>query len=275
MASATGQMIRAGGVSGNPQLYIEVDRIGQDASQNISIFRIIVEYRGNGNQGWSIRGNSWSASAGPYGWRGVWSIPNGTGGGTTRLLDTTFSIKHDAGGALGPVPFRADASSTNRAYIGYGSAAGTEEAPPRLSRKPSKPGNPTFTNVLPTIVTVSWDASGDNGGSAIDGYLLRYWPNEEGSGPYTDHSQTNNRSRTVTNLKPGLKYRFVVYAHNGSSENNGYSEPTDASVVRMFAGFRIRIGGHWKRAIVWIKKDGKWKQTIPFFKKAGKWKITS
>ena len=275
MAEALGYMYRSNGSTGGQQVYLNVSRISQSLSENKSTYRIIVQYRGNGNAGWSNQGNNWSANAGGNAWGGSWRIPNGGGGSTYTLLDTTFTRTHDANGNDSQFSSRADISSTNRLYIGSGSASVTEPPVPRISRKPSAPGAPTFTNIKPTSVTVSWSSSTNNGGASINGYLLRYWPNKDGSGPYIDVSLQNNTSRTVSGLTPGKTYRFVVYAHNSSSDNSGFSSPSKASVVRMFAGLRIKVSGHWKLAVLYVKVNGKWRMAIPYFKRNGTWKMPS
>ena len=274
MVEATGPMIRSNGSSGGQQVYINVGRIGQDVTNNRSLYRIIVQYRGNGNRGWSNQGNNWSASSGQYSWAGSFSIPNGRGGDTYTLLDTNFWRNHDANGNDAQFNSRADISSVNREYIGSGTVQITEPPIPTIPKKPSPPGEPKFTEVLPTSVKVSWTASTNNGGSPIDAYLLRYWPNAEGSGPYVDHSTSNNLTRTVTGLTPGKTYRFVVYAHNGSADNGGFSLPSPAKTVRLLVGVRVKIAGVWKLAIPYIKVEGEWVMATPFIKVAGKWKKT-
>lgn len=272
MTEGVGPMIRSNGASGRQQVYINVARTGQNGSQNESYYRIIVQYRGNGSTAWaSDNANQWSASSGPFAWQGTFPIPYGSGGATITLLDTTFTRKHDANGNDSVFNSRADISSYNREYIGAGSVTISEPPIPRIPKKPSPPGKPTFSKIDGDTVTVSWTASTDNGGAPIDAYLLRYWPNAEGSGNYTDHSTANNLTRTVTGLQPGKKYRFVVYAHNGSADNSGFSLPSPANVVELFVGVRVKVNGKWRFAIPYVKVEGKWKRTLPFVRRNGKW----
>lgn len=269
------KLTRSNGQQGGQELYLRVALVRGRPEVNSTLYSIRLEYRGNGNGGWNVRGNNWSVEAAGVQWSGSWGIPDGSGGRTTLLLESTFLVKHDAGGSAPAFDVRATISSTNTRYIGSASVAAKEAAPPRLTKKPSAPGKPTSSGVLPTSVTIAWPASTDNGGSSITGYLLRYWSNPEGSGQYTDVSFANNRSRTVTGLKPGGKYRFVVYARNGSSDNDGYSVPSEAIVVQTFAGVRIRRLGVWRKAIPYVKHNGKWKLALPFRKVQGKWKPTA
>lgn len=140
--------------------------------------------------------------------------------------------------------------------------------------RPSAPGTPTFTNPGPTSVTVSWSASTSNGGSAIDGYLLRYWPNAAGTGSYVDHSQSNNTSRTVSGLVPGNSYRFVVYAHNGSADNSGYSNSSPAAVYLAAGVVRIHVDGTYKMAIPYVHTDGQYRLAVPYVHSDGAYKLT-
>lgn len=278
MVEAAGYMIRSNGKTGGQTAWINIYRESQNWGANTTTYRIQAQYRGNGNTAFqsNASGNSWSVSTGwGHYWSGNFAIPSGQGGNTFWLLDTTFTVTHDAAGNSPAFNVSVSISSTNTAYIGSGSAGTTEGAPPRIPKRPSPPGTPSVTNNLPTSLTLSWAGSSDNAGSGIDGYLLRYWPNPEGSGPYTDHSFQNNTSRTVTGLTPGKEYRFVVYAHNGAVDNGGYSNMSGALVVRTRAGIRIKVDGVWKLAIPYVKVDGTWKMAIPFVKDGGTWKMTS
>lgn len=144
--------------------------------------------------------------------------------------------------------------------------------PPPPTKRPSPPGAPTFSEITPTSVKVTWGASTDNGGSPIDSYLLRYWPNAAGTGPYVDHSSRNDRSRVVTGLTPGNEYRFVVFAHNGSPDNSGFSNPSAAKVVRMAGIVWVRVSGTWRRALPYVRVNGVWKAALPYTRQNGTWK---
>ena len=183
---------------------------------------------------------------------------------------TTDWFSHDSAGNLN---LQVRAWINDYDIFGSADASGTLAAD-RLPRKPSAPGKPTFSEELPTSVRVSWTGATDNGGSDIDGYLLRYWPNADGTGAYVDHSTENNLTRLVTGLTPGQFYRFAVYAHNGSGENSGYSNSSESSVIQMLAGARIRVDGVWKMAMPYIKVGGVWKMALPYVKDSGTWKIT-
>ena len=200
-----------------------------------------------------------------------WSFKNGSNTGDWWYYDGWLTVPHDG---AGNAAFWLAASARFGNSIGTASINSGWQGLPRIPKRPSTPGAPQFTNALPTSVTVSWAASSDNAGSNIDGYLLRYWPNAEGTGPYVDHSQQNNTSRTVTGLTPGTWYKFVVYAHNGSADNEGYSNMSTASVIRMISGGRVRVDGTYKTAIPYQKTSGVYKLAMPFVRSDGVYKNT-
>ena len=220
---------------------------------------------------------SWSTASlyvgGSGGWSGSTSFSIGAKS-TQTWIDQTFTCAHDGNGYCN-VSFTIGFGSTGTSSIGGPSSVTCSMALDRIPKRPSPPGKPSFSNALPTSVTVSWAASNDNGGSGIDHYLLRYWPNQDGTGSYIDHSLANNLSRNVTGLTPGQYYRFVVYAHNGSADNSGYSYQSSANVIQMLAGAWLRISGTWKLAVPYINVAGVWKLAVPYIKSGGVWKMTS
>lgn len=133
--------------------------------------------------------------------------------------------------------------------------------------KPSAPGKPTFSNITPTTVTVSWGASGSNGGKPITAYLMRRWNAASETGAHYD-SSANNRTRNVTSLIPGRAFTFAIYALNA----DGYSNPSAASVITMPGGCYIRVGGVWKVAVPYVRSGGKWHVGMPYIRTGGVWK---
>lgn len=228
-----------------------------------------------GSDGWWVASDSNLGGGNDLGYASgsSWSFKNGQNSGEWWYFQGYFDVPHDSNGY---------ASYWTNAQARFGSSVGTSPYAetgwrnlPRIPKRPSPPGTPQFTNALPTSVTVSWAGSSDNAGSNIDGYLLRYWPNAEGTGPYVDHSQQNNTSRTVTGLQPGSWYRFRVYAHNGSADNGGYSNPSADAVIRMISGGRVRVAGVYKIAIPYQRTSGQYKLALPFVRKNGVYKNTN
>jgi hypothetical protein len=131
---------------------------------------------------------------------------------------------------------------------------------------PSAPGKPVVTNITETSATISWAASGSNGGAAINGYLLRWWNAATETGPHFD-SFANSLSRNRTGFIPGQHAIFVVYAHNAE----GYSAPSLTTSVQLLGGTWIRSGGKWKVGIVYVRSGGKWHEASPYVRSGGTW----
>ncbi len=199
-----------------------------------------------------------------------WSFKNGSNTGDWWYYDGWLTVPHDAAGFAS---FWLAASARFGGSVGTASINSGWQGLPRIPKRPSQPGTPQFTNVLPTSLTVSWAGSSDNAGSGIDGYLLRRWDGQSAAGAYVDNF-ANNTSRTVTGLTPGNWYTFGVYAHNGSADNGGYSTVSALATIRMIAGGRIRVAGVYKTALPYQRVSGVYKLTLPFVKRSGAWKNT-
>lgn len=248
-----------------------VEQVGQSQSGNYSNVRVRGIMKNNG------QGTSWGSASrsisGTNSWSGSGDFNIGAGASLT-FIDHTFRVNHNSDGTR-QVAYVIHLGSTSTTTFGSGGSVTVSLSLRRIAKKPSPPGKPSFSNELPTSVTVSWAASTNNGGTSIDHYLLRYWPNAAGTGSYIDHSKANNRSRVVTGLTPGRTYRFVVYAHNGSADNDGYSDRSSANIFQMLAGVWLKISGVWKLAVPYINVAGVWKLAVPYIKSGGVWKMTS
>jgi hypothetical protein len=195
-----------------------------------------------------------------------------SGGEALEFINHTFTIHHNADGTKS-VNFTVWYGNTGTATFGDQKQVSTSLTLDRIPNPPSAPGAPTFTNILPSSLTVSWAAASNNGGSAIDSYLLRRWNGGSASGSHIDNS-ANNRSRSITGLTPGATYTFAVYAHNSSADNSGYSKASAARAVQMLAGAYIRSGGTWKLAVPYVRTGGVWKIAVPYIRHNGTWKLT-
>ena len=250
--------------------YHGADIIAQSQSGNYSVFRVSATAINRGYTGSYDNGQgAHTAAIDGYGQaQRTGTMASGYGTGATRWdVAADIGIPHDGAGYMNGVTLRQTISgwfNNVQAVALYGFA--------RIPKRPSPPSTPWFTNVLPTSVTVNWFFGGDQGGSAIDGYLLRYWPNAEGTGNYVDVSQQMSGTQVVTGLTPGKEYRFVVYAHNGSADANGYSVMSGAAVVRTLSGMWSRYQGTWRRTIPYVKVAGVWKAVSVFTKSGNTWK---
>jgi hypothetical protein len=197
------------------------------------------------------------------------TIPSGVPFGATRWYDGPYAVNlaHDAAGNRG-----VDQVAQSISWSWNRTDYGTIGPYPRIPKPPSIPGRPVASNILPTSVTLTWAASTDNGGSAIDSYLLRRWTGTTATGPYVDVHNAFTLSFTDTGLQPGTNYTYAVYAHNGSA--GGYSPSSLGTTVKTLAPAHVRVAGIWKYAVPYVKVTGVWKQATPWVKVAGVWKQT-
>lgn len=262
--------------------YYEIDVdfavVGQHGTENYSnVYWRIIGRRLGGSSGYYSGNNSNNKVIADSPLGGVNDLANSSGfgynfqagvGHAIIFAEGTTRVNHNAAG---------DASfwlAGQLTLVSLGTASantGTRNLP-RISKPPAKVLNVRSSEVLPTSVRISWNASTDNGGSAIVGYLLRMWPNAAGTGNYTDISDENNLSRVVTGLTPGQEYRFAVFARNTSGHR--YSPQSDAHVVRTLSGMRVKVNGAWRLAVPYVKVNGAWKLAMPFLKVNGAWRRT-
>ena len=259
------------GSSPSTEYGLGADMIAQSQAGNYSVIRVSATAinRGNTSSFKNDQGAHTAAADGYGQTQRTGTIPSGVGAGATRWDQSVdLNIGHDGDGYSAGVTLRQTISGWHSnvqatTFAGY----------PRIPKRPrSVPSTPTFDQVLPTSVRVTWSWSGDNGGQGITGYLLRYWPNAEGTGAYIDHSFANNGQRVVSGLTPGQQYRFIVYANNGTPDNGGYSNPSGAAVVRTLSGMWTKYLGVWRRTVPYVKVAGVWKTVSVFIKDAGIWK---
>lgn len=137
---------------------------------------------------------------------------------------------------------------------------------------PGPPGTPTFTNILPTTLTVSWTAPTDDGGDPPFGYEIDRYLGDSASGTHTTDF-VNGLTKNVTGLTAGQDYTFDVIAINGSPTNGGRGTPSEAT-IQTLAGSFVRVDGVWKVAIPYVRVSGTWKMAVPWIRVAGVWQQT-
>lgn len=93
------------------------------------------------------------------------------------------------------------------------------------STPPSTPGDPTFSNVTSSSITVSWTASTDN--IAVAYYKL-YWRQVGGTWSPIDRTTT---SHNFTGLTSGITYEFYVTAIDTSGNSSADSSTTSQATV--------------------------------------------
>lgn len=137
---------------------------------------------------------------------------------------------------------------------------------------PGPPGDPTFTNILPTTLTISWTAPTDDGGDPPFGYQIQRYLGDSVSGVATT-SFTSGLSKNDTGLTAGQDYTYTVCGVNSSPTNSGRGA-TSQGTVQTLAGSAVRVDGVWKIAIPYVRVSGVWKMAVPWIRVAGVWTQT-
>lgn len=250
--------------------WLGADIVSQSQSGNYSVVRVSNQAINRGSSGsYSDDYGTHVCSIDGIGSNTVGPGPLGSGyaNGQVRWdVSKDHNIPHSADGTRGNVTLRQVVSGwhpTNEQAVAFGGFA-------RIPKKPSAPGTPVASAVLPTSLTLTWTASTDNGGSALLGYLIHRWDNPEGTGTPTVYPVVNSLTRDITGLTPGKEYRWVIIAKNSSYAQ--FSDPSTAIVVRMLSGMWIRVSGVWKRAAPYVKVAGTWKAAGTWIRYLGSWK---
>lgn len=255
--------------------YLECDRVGQSQSGNYTTLRMYLRCVNRGNTTSQSNNAGFQAgqvdgvgevlrySATPFLASGV-----GTNVQRWRYGPGDVNIGHGSDGTRGAVTLRMIVDYLDNRNI---QATASFSDFPRIPKPPSAPGTPTYSDILPQSVKVSWTASTNDNGSAITGYLLRRYETADGTGAYVD-TVVNALNHTVTGLTPGKTYSFRVYAMNSSA--GVYSSPSGPTAVTTLAPARIRVNGVYKFAIPYVRVGGVYKMALPFVRSGGVYKKT-
>jgi hypothetical protein len=249
------------------------DMVSQDAAGNYSTVYYWVQAINTGGTT-SFEGDAGTqtvtvAGAGGGGHGGT--LPSGVPNGGQRWFDGPYGVNlgHDAAGNRGADQVAQTLSWPN--WLGrtdYGSIGPY----PQIPKVPSAPRSPSIDQVMPTSVRVNWVAPASNGGSAVNGYLLRRWNGSTASGSYVDTQLGVVGSYVVTGLTPGTQYAWGIYAKNAAY---GTYSPVSAIVTaKTIAPVHVKVAGVWKYAVPYVKVSGVWKMAQPYVKVNGVWKLT-
>lgn len=195
-----------------------------------------------------------------------WTVGTVAHGATKTIFTTSVWAAHNpSGGGTATVGWNYHLISGSATAI-FGSN-GTISVNVPLSQLGGAPGGPTglaASNVLPTSLTLTWDAVsgateyeivGDLGDSIVNGSIDQF---------------TTGTTYNLTGLAAGKDYTFEVFARN----NAGWSPASEPLTVQTLAGTWIRVGGVWKQAIPYVRDAGVWKMALPYIRQAGVWKQT-
>lgn len=178
----------------------------------------------------------------------VWAAHNSSGGGTANVGWKYHLISGSATAIFG-------SSGTISVSVPLSQLAGAPDAPTGLAA----------SNILPTSMTLSWDAL-----SGATDYFLEGQLGDTITSPTINRDSGGGLSINVTGLAAGKNYTFRVYAQNAA----GFSQPSSPITVQTLAGSYIRVGGVWKIAIPYVRTGGVWKMALPYIRQAGIWKQT-
>lgn len=269
---ATRRVTWTSGVAPNTEYGTDADLMSQSQSGNYSTVYYWVGAWNRGSTGAfsNYQGTHTATIAGAGGNGHAGTMPIGAPNGAQRWYDGPWGVNlaHDSAGNRG-------ADTVGQFVRGWftNDSYGSIGPYPRIPKRPSVPGTPVASHVMPTSLTLTWTASTDNAGSTITGYLVRRWNGTAPTGAYVDDF-ANNISREISGLTPGATYTFGIYAKNGSADNGGYSNISGTLTVKTIAPLYVKIAGVWVYAVPYVKTGGIWVIAQPFVKVDGVWRAT-
>lgn len=229
--------------------------------------------RGSNGFAWGSPPHRWYASIGGVPYSGEFNLNQSEASVNSRVVGSGSTWHdHDANGYR--PGFASDAYiDSNHSNVGDGGSGQAWVDAPRIPKPPAQNGAPTVSNLLPTSVTLSWPANGNNNGAAIDQYLLRInTKSPSDSSGYTDYAvSASTLSRTVTGLTPGQQYYASVYAHN----QMGYSPKSADVAFKTPSGFYVWNGASWRPSEVFVWNGTAWRNGEVFVWDGDEWRMAT
>lgn len=270
MPSAWGWVTSYGG-----KIQIDANEGTLDEANNRSQITVTASiYNGNANQAGPNSNPLSSAMTGsdPAGDNLASSGPNWTVGTVahaatkTIFTKTVWAAHNSSGGGTATVGWNYHLISGSATAI-FGSSGSINVNVPlsQLGGAPDAPTGLVASNILPTSLTLSWDALSGSTDYEVVGQL-----GDTITSPTIDRFSGGGTSINLTGLAAGKNYTFEVYAKN----NVGFSQPSSPYTVQTLAGSYIRVGGVWKIAIPYVRDAGVWKMVLPYIRQAGIWQQT-
>ena len=125
--------------------------------------------------------------------------------------------------------------------------------------------SPTITDLGPDAATANWVAPT---GASPTGFELQ-WARDSAftAGVQTVTSTTWRTSQRMTSLAPATKYWVRIR----SNTSTGYGSWSKATLFETLSGAKIRMGGAWVDAPVWVRSGGQWKVAKVWKRVNGNW----
>ncbi|QWY83813.1 minor tail protein [Microbacterium phage PermaG] len=257
--------------SGPQAVWVQHRRVGQDQAGNFSQFYVEVRYYGNGYGSWTGGTLYWSVDVSGWAQSGSFSIPQSARYDTyTVLYAGYYNRAHAANGTLGAFNGQASINGNVHASIGSGTAYFTEPASPRIPKRPSAPPfsiDQVDTDSFRVVVA----ASADDGGSSIQGYLVRVSSNPQADTPGSYTDTYGPGTVTISGRTPGTTYYVTVYAKNGSADNNGYSTYQASKSVTTPSGVYVSDGAAWKAQGMYVSNGSAYTNVLPQISDGDSW----
>lgn len=179
-------------------------------------------------------------------------------GGGTRLIAGPATATYSQ-----TVAFAIGATGTS----GFGNG-GTIYGTVTRATVPDPPSTPVASAITPTSMKLTWLIP-NNGGSAIDGMLLRR-SSTSSFASYVDYSlSAGATSHTVTGLDPATVYYWRVFAHNG----RGFSSPSGTTSAQTGSGAYASINGTWVPVPINVSDGTVWTSLAPLISDGTNWEV--
>lgn len=193
-----------------------------------------------------------------------WTVGTMVPGATKIVISKTVWASHDSSGAgTAQCGWRYSLISGNPTAI-FGSSGTISVSVPlsQLQGAPGTPGTLTASNILPTSMTLSWDA--------VDGATEYAVYGQQGDSitSITIDRSTSGTTVNITGLAAGQDYTFELTAFNAA----GWSQPSTPQTFQTLSGCHIRQDGIWHTGIPFVREGGLWKMALPYIRQAGVWK---
>jgi hypothetical protein len=161
-------------------------------------------------------------------------LPSGYAANQERWYEGgTYYLTHDADGNVSD-----NNAIALRMVIAYGAVAYDQSYAlnvARIPEAPGKPGTPTFTNITPTGVTISWSAAARGHADIIE-YQYQY-DSDGATFPSPGSIRTGlSRSALRSDLSPGTQYWVRVRARNADGWGDWSTVATFTTPSAMYIG---------------------------------------